>query len=55
VAVHEDERLGDVRDSWADVSRIAERLGFAARTRLADGLERTIESLRGHRAEGEGQ
>ncbi|MGH0034412.1 MAG: SDR family oxidoreductase [Myxococcota bacterium] len=53
-AVHEDERPGDVRDSWADVGKIARGLGFEAQTRLADGLARTVEAHRegrGHQGE----
>ena len=50
-AVHEAERVGDVRDSWADVTKIARALGFEARTRLADGLARTVMAHR----EGRGQ
>lgn len=37
-----DERPGDVRHSQADVTRLAERLGFHARWNLADGLDRTL-------------
>jgi nucleoside-diphosphate-sugar epimerase len=46
-AVHESERQGDVRDSWADVGKIREMLGFRATTGLAEGLDRTIEAHRG--------
>jgi UDP-glucose 4-epimerase len=39
------ERVGDVRDSLADISRAADDLGFQAETDLADGLALTIESV----------
>ena len=35
-------RPGDIRDSRADVTKAAEKLGFAPRTSLRDGLERTL-------------
>jgi UDP-glucose 4-epimerase len=38
-------RIGDVRDSLADVSKAADELGFQAETDLADGLAHTIEAV----------
>ena len=35
-------RPGDIRDSRADITKAAEKLGFAPRTSLRDGLERTL-------------
>ena len=37
-----DPRPGDVRDSHADITKAAEKLGFAPRTPLREGLERTL-------------
>lgn len=39
-------RPGDVMHSQADVTRAREKLGFAARTSIRDGLERTLEAAR---------
>ncbi len=39
--VHAPARPGDVRHSVVDPSRAAVALGFVAKTKLADGLERT--------------
>jgi UDP-glucuronate 4-epimerase len=36
--LHEESKLGDVRDTWADVTRAAEELGYAPTTSLRDGL-----------------
>jgi UDP-glucose 4-epimerase len=38
-------RAGDLRDSWADVSRAKELLGWEARIGLEEGLRLTIDSL----------
>jgi len=40
-------RVGDIRDSWADVTRAREVLGWAPSVHLEDGLRRTIETLVG--------
>jgi nucleoside-diphosphate-sugar epimerase len=40
-------RAGDIRDSWADLSKAKSMLGYEPQTGLEDGLRRTIESLRG--------
>ena len=40
-------RAGDIRDSWADVSKAERILGYTPSVGLADGLRRTIEFLRG--------
>jgi UDP-glucose 4-epimerase len=39
------ERAGDVRDSWADVSRARELLGYEARVPLEEGLRLAAESF----------
>ena len=38
-------RLGDVRDSWADVSAAQDVLGWEPRVSLEEGLRLTVESL----------
>jgi UDP-glucose 4-epimerase len=38
-------RAGDIRDSWADVSRAREVLGWEPSVGLEDGLQRTIDAL----------
>ncbi len=43
--LHEPPRPGDIRDSWADVSRAEDVLGFRASVGLEEGLRRTIEFL----------
>ena len=40
-------RAGDLRDSWADLSKSQRVLGYAPEIALEDGLRRTIESLLG--------
>ena len=45
-ASHKPARPGDVRHSRADVTKAREKLGFAARTTVRDGLARTLESMR---------
>jgi UDP-glucose 4-epimerase len=42
---YEPERAGDVRDSWADVARARELLGYEARVGLEEGLRLTAESF----------
>jgi UDP-glucose 4-epimerase len=44
---HGDERPGDIRDSWADVTAARESLGFDPKVDLEEGLRRTIAHLRG--------
>src|SRR2546428_11820617 len=39
---HGEPRPGDVRDSRADITRAAAKLGFAPHTSLRDGLGRTL-------------
>ncbi len=39
------ERLGEIRRSCLDVTRAAQKLGWHARTELAEGLARTLASL----------
>jgi UDP-glucose 4-epimerase len=38
-------RAGDIRDSWADLSKSKRVLGYAPEIALADGLRRTVDSL----------
>lgn len=40
-------RAGDIRDSWADLSKAERMLGYKPAIGLGDGLRRTIEFLRG--------
>ncbi len=40
-------RAGDLRDSWADLSKSTRILGYTPKTALADGLRQTIEHLVG--------
>jgi dTDP-glucose 4,6-dehydratase len=47
---HTADRPGQVQRHRADASRLRERLGFAAETRLADGLAATVAWYREHRA-----
>lgn len=49
VPVHEAERPGDVRHSYADVSAAAERLGFRPAVPFEEGLEKTIRWYRERR------
>ena len=45
--VREPARPGEVRYSWADVTRAADVLGYAPRVALEDGLSKTFEAFRG--------
>jgi UDP-N-acetylglucosamine/UDP-N-acetyl-alpha-D-glucosaminouronate 4-epimerase len=38
-------RVGDIRDSWADVTAAREVLGWEPAVGLEDGLRKTVESL----------
>ena len=38
-------RVGDVRESWADISRARDELGYAPQVDLMTGLKRTIEAM----------
>jgi nucleoside-diphosphate-sugar epimerase len=40
-------RPGDLRDSWADLTKSKRVLGYAPEIALADGLQRTVDSLIG--------
>lgn len=42
-AIHTEQRIGDVRDSLADVSRAEDLLGFTPGVLLEDGLRETVE------------
>ena len=42
---HLPSRAGDIRDSWADLSKSQRVLGYAPEIALADGLRRTVEYL----------
>jgi len=44
--VHEGPRPGDVRDSWADMTRAKELLGFASEVSIDDGIGRTVDYFR---------
>jgi len=41
----EQERPGDIRDSWADIGAARQVLGFEARVDLEEGLRRTVHAL----------
>src|SRR5262249_30270408 len=41
------ERTGDVRDSWADVERARELLGYEPRISLEEGLRLTVDAQHG--------
>jgi nucleoside-diphosphate-sugar epimerase len=40
-------RPGDIRDSWADLSKAERMLGYRPQVGLEEGLRRTVEFLRG--------
>jgi len=42
-AIYEDERAGDIKHSWADISAARARLGYTAGVSFAEGLGRTID------------
>jgi UDP-glucose 4-epimerase len=42
---HQPSRAGDIRNSWADLSKSERVLGYAPKVALEDGLRRTIQSL----------
>jgi nucleoside-diphosphate-sugar epimerase len=43
----EEERSGDIRHSWADLSKSRERLGYEPQFSLSEGLRKTVnDSLR---------
>jgi len=44
---HHPRRAGDIRDSWADLSKAERVLGYRPETALADGLRHTVEYLLG--------
>jgi nucleoside-diphosphate-sugar epimerase len=46
-AVHGPPRPGDVKDSLADLTHLQERTGFDVRVGLKEGIERTVEWIRG--------
>jgi UDP-glucose 4-epimerase len=45
-AIRQPVEAGDVRDTWADVSRAAELIGYAPTTRLTEGLSQEFAWLR---------
>lgn len=45
-------RPGDLRDSWLDISRAADVLGWRPEVTLADGIRRTVEFIRSSAPEG---
>jgi nucleoside-diphosphate-sugar epimerase len=45
-AVHEDARVGEVRDSVADLGRASDELGYRPLVSFAVGLQRTLEHFR---------
>jgi nucleoside-diphosphate-sugar epimerase len=44
---HLPSRAGDIRNSWADLSKSERVLGYVPRVDLAEGLRATVASLRG--------
>jgi UDP-glucose 4-epimerase len=40
-------RAGDIRNSWADLSKAERVLGYRPQIGLEEGLRRTVEFLRG--------
>ena len=48
-ARHAPARAGDVRDSFADLSRARDLLGYRPAVALREGLRRAVESFRGSR------
>jgi nucleoside-diphosphate-sugar epimerase len=44
---HHTQRAGDIRDSWADLTKSGERLGYVPAVGLEEGLRRTVEFLLG--------
>jgi nucleoside-diphosphate-sugar epimerase len=48
--VHGPARVGDVRDSQADISRARALLGYEMRVSVEDGMRRTVEWYRTFRA-----
>jgi nucleoside-diphosphate-sugar epimerase len=42
-AIYEDERAGDIKHSWADITAARTRLGYTAGISFAEGLGRTID------------
>jgi nucleoside-diphosphate-sugar epimerase len=44
---HVPRRAGDIRDSWADLSKSERVLGYEPKIQLDEGLRRTVEFLRG--------
>ena len=44
---HEPFRAGEIRHTWADVTKVREGLGWSPRTALPDGLARTWDWFRG--------
>jgi UDP-glucose 4-epimerase len=45
--IHGPARVGDVKHSLADLERARDLLGFEPKVTLAEGLRRTVDSLRG--------
>jgi nucleoside-diphosphate-sugar epimerase len=41
--IYEDERAGDIKHSWADITAARQRLGYTAAVSFAEGLSRTID------------
>ncbi|HET6146780.1 MAG TPA: SDR family oxidoreductase [Polyangia bacterium] len=46
---HEAERAGDIKHSYADISKARQRLGYTASVSFADGLRRTLDWYRSER------
>ena len=44
---HHPPRPGDIRDSWADLTKAERLLGYRPQISLEEGLRRTVEFLRG--------
>jgi UDP-glucuronate 4-epimerase len=48
--VHEEAKLGDVRDTWGDIRRASDALGYQPATALRDGLAGQVEEARRRRS-----
>ena len=51
-AIHEPPRVGDVRESMADITRVRQEMGYEPQVSFAAGLARTVEHYRATTAKG---